>query len=133
MTGPTGDGPGGFEFPQSVLVHNGELIVLDAERIHILDLQGKFLSEFKVANSADWRQGPLSGLFMDAGNHIFVSDPSSETVREYSHDGQLLGALGRPGLGLGEFSAVAGMWADETDRVYMVDAHRIQIFRIERH
>jgi sugar lactone lactonase YvrE len=122
--------PGAFQFPQSVLVHNDELVVLDASRIHILTLQGKFLHEFKITNSADWRAGPAPGLFMDDENHIYVSDSGSGTVRQYSHDGQLLNAFGGPGIEMGEFNALAGMWADSTGRIYIADAHRIQIFQL---
>ncbi len=122
--------PGGFRFPQSILVHNDELVVLDASRIHILTLQGKFLNEFKVTNGADWRVGPVPGLFMDPENHIYVSDPGSGIVREYGHDGQLLNAFGGPGTGLGEFNGLAGMWADSAGRVYIADAHRVQIFQL---
>jgi DNA-binding beta-propeller fold protein YncE len=122
--------PGEFQYPESVLVHNDELIVLDSTRIHILNLQGKFLKEFKITNSADFQKGPFPGIFMDAENHIYVSDPGSGTVREYSHDGQLLGAFGRPGIRMGEFNAPTGMWADSTGRVYIVDARRVQIFQL---
>lgn len=122
--------PGGFRFPQSILVHNDELVVLDASRIHFLTLQGKFLNEFKISTSADWRAGPMPGLFMDAENHIYVSDSGSGTVREYSHDGQLLGTFGQPGIRMGEFNALAGMWADSSGRVYIADAHRVQIFQL---
>jgi DNA-binding beta-propeller fold protein YncE len=122
--------PGGFQFPQSVLVHNDELVVLDATRIHILTLQGKFLKEFKVTNSADWNDGPVPGLFMDAENHIYVSDPSSGMIREYSHDGQLLSTFGQPGIEMGQFNALAGMWADPAGRVYIADTDRVQIFQL---
>jgi DNA-binding beta-propeller fold protein YncE len=123
--------PGGFQYPQSVLIHNNELLVLDSTRVHILNLQGKFLKEFKIANSTDSRdKGPAPGLFMDAENHIYVSDPGSGIVREYTHEGQLLGAFGRPGLRMGEFNAPAGMWADSAGRVYIVDARRVQIFQL---
>jgi DNA-binding beta-propeller fold protein YncE len=119
--------PGGFLYPQSVLVHNNELIVVDATRVHILNLQGEFLKEFAIQNSADFLKGQVRGLFADADNHIYVSDPASGMIREYSHDGTLLCAFGRPGLRMGEFSA---LWADNTGRVYIVDARRVQIFRL---
>jgi len=121
--------PGGFQYPQSVLIHNDEVVVLDATRIHILTLQGKFLNEFKITYSADWHTGPVPGLFMDAENHIFVSDPGHGMVRQYSHDGQLLNTFGEPGNELGEFNGLAGMWADSSGRVYIADAHRVQIFQ----
>jgi DNA-binding beta-propeller fold protein YncE len=122
--------PGGFQDPQSVLIHNNELLVLDSHRIHILNLQGKFLKEFKITNNSDLRKGLPPGLFMDAENHIYVSDPGDGVVREYNHDGQLLGAFGRPGMRMGEFNAPTGMWADSSGRVYIVDARRVQIFQL---
>jgi sugar lactone lactonase YvrE len=122
--------PGEFLFPQSVLVHNDEVVVLDSKRIHILDLQGNVLKEFQITSSADYRKGPLPGLFMDAENHIFLSNPGSGTVQEYSHDGQLLRAFGQYGNRMGEFNGLAGMWADSTGRVYIVDARRIQIYQL---
>lgn len=123
--------PGRFQDPVAVVVHNDELIVLDATRVHILDLQGKFLKEFKISSSTDSRKDARPGLFMDAENHIYVSDPGSGMVRTYNHDGQFLRAFGRPGLRMGEFNAPAGMWADSTGRVYIVDARRVQIYQIK--
>ena len=118
--------PGRFETPKAVLVHNDELIVLDGRRIHVLDLQGRFLKEFRISNRADFRPG---GLFMDIENRIYVSDSGSSTVRMYDHDGRFLRVLGRPGDRMGEFNAPAGMWADSIGHVYIVDARRIQIFQ----
>ena len=82
--------PGRFNDPKAVLVHNDELIVLDGTRIHILDLQGKFLKEFKISSSDDLPKSPAPGLFMDAENRIYVSDPGSGMVRVYDHDGGFL-------------------------------------------
>jgi DNA-binding beta-propeller fold protein YncE len=123
--------PGRFKNPNAVIVHNDELIVLDERRIHILDLQGKFLKEFKISKNDDQPANPAPGLFVDADNLIYVSDPGSGNVRVYNHDGQLLRTFGRPGIRLGEFNGPAGMWADSTGRIYIVDANnrRVQIFR----
>lgn len=127
-------GPGEFTDTKAVFVHNDELIVLDSTRIHILDLQGKFLKEFRVSSSADTPtsapKGPAApGVFVDVENRMYVSDPGSGIVRVYDHDGQYLRAFGRPGVRMGEFNAPAGMWADSTGRIYIVDVRRIQIFQ----
>ncbi len=71
------------------MVHNDELIVLDGTRIHILDLQGKFLKEFQISSSGELAKGPAPGLFMDAENRIYVSDPRTGIIRMYDHDGRL--------------------------------------------
>ena len=123
--------PGRFNAPEAVLIHNDEVLVLDGARVHILDLQGKFLKEFKISDSTEIHRGLAPGLFMDSENHIYVSDSGSGTVRMYNHDGQFLRAFGRPGLRMGEFNAPAGMWADSTGRVYIVDARRIQVFQFK--
>jgi len=121
--------PGRFSGPKAVLVHNDELVVLDSTRVHILDLQGRFLKEFKISNDASLSNGPTAGLFMDDEDRIYVSDPGSGNIRVYSHDGQYLQVFGRPGMRMGEFNAPAGMCADSTGRVYIVDARRVQIFQ----
>lgn len=121
--------PGQFKDPIAVLVHDDELIVLDATRIHLFDLHGKFLKEFKLSNDADLHAGTPPGLFMDAENHIYISSPGAGMVRMYNHDGQFLRAFGRPGARMGEFNVPAGMWADSTGRVYIVDARRVQVFQ----
>ncbi len=123
--------PGRFKDPEAVLVHNDEVIVLDETRIHVLDLQGKFLREFKITKNADLSKWPAPGLFMDSESDIYVSDPGNGLVRMYNHDGQFLRTLGRPGVRMGEFNAPTGMWADSTGRVYIVDARRIQIFQFK--
>jgi DNA-binding beta-propeller fold protein YncE len=123
--------PGTFEAPKAVLVHNDELIVLDGRRVRILDLQGKFLKEFRILSSDGQPASPAPGLFVDAKNRIYVSDPGGGIVRVYNHDGQFLLSFGRPGNRIGEFNAPAGMWADSTGRLYIVDANnrRIQVFQ----
>jgi sugar lactone lactonase YvrE len=124
--------PGKFSDPKAVFVHNDELLVLDSTRVQILDLQGNFLKEFKVS-SGGLPNGPSPGLFMDDKNHIYISDPGSGIVRVYDHDGNFQQAFGRPGTRMGEFYAPAGMWADSTALVYIVDARRVQIFRFTSH
>lgn len=123
--------PKRFNDPKAILVHNDELVVLDGERVHILDLQGNFLKEFRVSRSGDLAKGPVPGMFMDAENRIYVSDPGSGIVRVYNHEGQFQRAFGRPGVRIGEFNAPSGMWADSAGRLYIVDANnrRIQIFQ----
>ena len=121
--------PGRFSGPKAVLVHNDELLVLDATRIHILDLKGNFLKEFRIPNSSSSSNGPNPGLFMDDENRIYVSDPGGGNVSVYNHDGQFLQSFGRPGMRMGEFNSPAGMWADSAGRVYIVDARRVQIFQ----
>jgi len=120
--------PGRFSNPKALLLHNDELVVLDSTRVHILDLQGKFLGEFKIAIGARAKDSD-PGLFMDDQNRIYVSDPGSGSVRVYTHDGQFLEAFGRLGVRLGEFNALAGMCTDSAGRVYIVDARRVQVYR----
>jgi hypothetical protein len=110
----------------------GRLFGFDSVGIHIFDLQGNLMKKFRVSNGADWRGAPLPGLFMDSEDHLYISDRASDMVLEYDREGQLVGAFGRPGVKEGEFNAPSGMWADSTAHLYIVDAHRIQIFRIER-
>ena len=125
--------PGKFRYPQSVLVQDGMVVVLDSRRIQSFDVGGKFLSAFEISNNIDWRGAPLRGLFMDASGHIYLSDSQDDIVREYDRSGHQVGTFGRPGLEAGEFNVPKGMWVDGSGRLYIVDRHRVQVFRIVGH
>jgi tripartite motif-containing protein 71 len=126
------DLPGEFEYPYAVLIHNDELFVRDATRIHVLDLNGNVQREFPVASGSARPTAPFPGFFVDQEGRIFVADTTSMTVQEYSPDGKLLDAFGRPGLHPGEFSLLAGMWANPGGRIYIIDGNRIQLFQFEQ-
>jgi len=124
--------PGEFQYPHTVLIHNDELFVRDATRIHVLDLDGNVHREFPVASGNSRPAAPFPGFFVDQEGRIFVADTATMTVQEYSPDGELLDAFGRPGLHPGEFSLLAGMWADPAGRIYVIDGNRIQLFQFEQ-
>jgi DNA-binding beta-propeller fold protein YncE len=124
--------PGRFLNPTAVVVAKGELIVLDATRIQILDLNGKFLKEISIAGNTELPSGAAPGLCVDVDGNVYVSNPEKGGVRVYNHGGQLLSTFGRPGTRMGEFEAPAGMWIDSTGRVYLADFmnRRIQVFQL---
>jgi len=140
--GQTGDNPGfgtrvgssragEFKNPTAVVVANDGLIVLDKTRIQFFDLEGKFVKQIWISGDAELPSGAAPGLCTDIQGNIYVSNPGMNGIRVYNHDGQSLGAFGRPGLLIGEFEAPAGMWSDSTGRVYIADLmnSRIQIFQ----
>ena len=124
----SGAGRGEFTDPVEVVIHNDELIVLDAgSRLQIFDLQGHFRRQFSLS------PGKASGLCVDSEGIFYLSREDSDTVEAYGHDGQLLTSFGRSGNRYGEFDSPAGLWADQTDRLYIVDSDnlRLQIFKAQ--
>ncbi len=128
-----GNEPGKFRNPTQVVLHDGELIVLDTNgsRIQIVGLDGKFRSQFALKDSDN---SPLeaTGLTVDAHGDIYVSDEENDLVHVYDRDGHALGAFGRSGVRPGEFDSPAGLWMDSADRIYVVDSNnrRLQMFQV---
>ncbi len=123
----TGAGKGELDVPAEVVLHNDELIVLDAKaRLQIFDLQGNFRKQIDLV------PGEASGLCVDTQGNLYVSRETTDTVEAYDHEGKLLNSFGRTGSRLGEFVSPAGLWADATDRMYIVDSDnfRLQIFHL---
>ena len=65
---------------------------------------------------------------VDGRGRVYVADRGDERVQAFDADGQFLAAWGGHGIGPGEFLAPRGVAVDRAGRVYVVDAHRVQVF-----
>jgi len=121
--------PGEFKYPTQLAVTGDELVVLDSGnyRVQILDVRGHFRREIKVGYTDDH-----TGLAVDRGRNIYVTDAMLNRFQVFNHDGQLLYEFGRGGKAVGEFNGASGMWVDSGHCLYVVDARnkRVQAFQI---
>jgi DNA-binding beta-propeller fold protein YncE len=130
-----GDRPGEFRFPGQVVVAGNELFVLDSgnARIQVLDTAGHFLRAISLGDT-----DPRSGLAVDHGGNVYVSDPYLTQIQVFGHDGQMLYRLdlGKfPGGIKGtNFSNPSALWIDAGDCLYVVDSqtNRVGVFQIKR-
>lgn len=124
--GGFGTAPGQFDLPHSIVIDNqGRVYVADREnqRIQIFDADGNFLREWTGI-------GYPYGLFITPDQHIWESDGGYDRVLELDTNGKILGAIGRPGHGPGQF-AWAHLLAVGPDRkIFVADVlnWRFQVF-----
>jgi DNA-binding beta-propeller fold protein YncE len=136
--GRKGSGPGEFNVPHRLAIDSsGRLFVADRanNRIQVFDQDGKFLVE--------WKQfGRPSGVYIDAGDTIYVADSESNTTQNpgfkrglrigSAKDGRVAALIPDPepvkeGTGPGTGSAAEGVAADADGNVYgaEVDARKL--------
>ncbi len=124
-----GMGPGEFRYPTQVAIFADEVFILDTgnRRVQVLDRRGDFRREIHLLQS-DRR----SGLAVDQGKKIYVSDPIDNFVQVYSRDGGLLYSFGQLGNQPGEFQGPSGLSLDSAHCLYVVDANnkRVQVFQL---
>ena len=98
--GQYGSGPGEFMLPHSVVVDKaGRVYVGDREnaRIQIFDADGRFLRQWTGI-------GYPYGLQITPDQHVWMVDGGFDRIIELDADGRILGALGSPGHGPGQFA-----------------------------
>ncbi len=126
-----GMGPGEFRYPTQVAIFADEVFILDVgnRRVQVLDRRGHLRREITLPGS-DRR----SGLAVDEGKKIYVSDPTLNSVQVYSRDGLLLYSFGELGSKPGEFQGASGLSVDSAHCLYVVDANnkRVQVFQLQK-
>jgi len=133
--GRRGAEAGRFNFPTSVAVADGFLLVGDTLnfRVQRIDIRtGEVEGVFGRLGDAPGEMPRIKGLAVDAVGQIWVSDAHTDRVSLYTADGQLLLTLGGRGIDPGRFSFPAGIAAHPDGRVAVADSfnRRIQVFRV---
>jgi DNA-binding beta-propeller fold protein YncE len=98
--GKAGKAPGQFNLPHSIAVDaKGDVYVGDREnqRIQIFDADGTFLKQWTGI-------GYPYGLFITPDQHVWMVDGGFDRVIEIDPDGKVVGAIGEPGHGPGQFA-----------------------------
>lgn len=100
--------------------HAGGLAGQEYSQIRIAEL-------FRVGDEAAGDTvlfGSIPGLAVNAAGQIFVGDGTSLDVRVFSADGDLIGRLGGPGEGPGEFRRITSLAVGSSGSVHVYDSRR---------
>ena len=124
--GKYGTGPGEFILPHSIVIDaHGRVYVADREnmRIQIFDLEGNFLKEWTGI-------GYPYGLFLTPDQRLFMADGGFDRIIELGADGKVVGSLGEPGHGQGQFAWAHFLAIGPDGRLVVADVlnWRFQVF-----
>jgi len=122
--GSRGYGPGQFHVAHSIDIDESNTIyVADREnmRIHRYDTAGNFLG--------DWMfEAMVCAIHLHDDGYMYITTGFDGQLARVDMTGRVLGAIGRPGRGNGEFGEAHGLTLDQNDNVYISDVitRRIQ-------
>ena len=131
--GGTGDAPGMFKRPQSLVVADQVLWVVDAcnHRIQRFDVTTSTPTLIDLWGS----QGQQTGQFYYPYDMAIASDGSvvvceygNQRLQRFTHDGKWIATWGGPGIEPGQLYQPWGVVIDSRDRVHVLDSnnHRVQ-------
>lgn len=134
--GPRGSQDGKFNIPLAAAVSpDGTLLIADSGnfKIQAFSPDGKFKFSFGGAGTELGRFTRPRSIASDSEGNIYVSDSGFNNVQIFNPRGELLMPLGRLSrdIGPGNFSMLAAVAVDETNRVFALDHYfkKIEIFR----
>jgi DNA-binding beta-propeller fold protein YncE len=131
--GKPGDGEGEFNFPTEIIVHNDELIVVDAMnfRVQVFDRQGGYRGQFGHLGTETGSMFRSKGLAVDSEGDFYLADAFLDVVQVFNRQGELLYYFGQQGNGAAEFQLPTGVCIDRQDNVYVVDSFnaRVEVFQ----
>ncbi len=118
-----------FDLPTEIAVRGQRVVVVDAvgTRVQVLDLECRPLSSFQVHWVSGRPATPEVGLALDSAANIYIGHFAWPALRIYDQRGRVLAGFGHKDK---DYSAVAGMWIDSSNRLYVADSasSRIQVF-----
>jgi sugar lactone lactonase YvrE len=122
--------PEQFDSPLDVAMKGEELVVLDKRgtRVQVMDTDCKLLHSFTVQRALRDHGNAVS---VDEDGNIYVSYPEDAAIRIFSPEGRLLGSLGHSRFKTDDIASPAGMWIDDSNRLYVTDPQnaRVQVFQ----
>jgi 6-bladed beta-propeller/NHL repeat len=125
--GKKGTGPGEFYAAHSIEIDaNDVLYIADREnmRIERFDTEGKFLDEWKYS-------AMVCALHLHKDGFMYMTSGFDGEWAKLDKDGKVLGSLGSPGKGIGQFGEAHFLTLDQQNDVYIADVsnRRVQIYR----
>ena len=97
--GKKGTAPGEFNLPHAIACDANDLLyVADREndRIQVFDIEGKFIKEWT-------HLGDPWAIVITPDQFLYTADGKNERVLKMNLEGEILGVLGEPGKGIGQF------------------------------
>lgn len=115
--GKKGKAPGEFDLPHAIAVDNKGLVYVgdrENQRIQIFDADGKFIKEWTAV-------GYPYGITITPDQSLYMADGKNERLLKINLNGDILGALGEPGKGIGQFGWAHSVAVSPTGEIYVAE------------
>lgn len=115
--GKKGTAPGEFDLPHTIAVdRNGRVYVGDREnqRIQVFDSDGNFIKEWA-------RVGYPYGLTITPDQTLYMADGKNERIVKMNLEGEVLGSIGEPGKGVGQFAWAHSIAVGPAGEIYVAE------------
>ncbi|MFM1895012.1 MAG: hypothetical protein RLZZ385_86 [Pseudomonadota bacterium] len=126
--GSRGYGPGQFTVAHAIEIDNAGIVhVADREnmRIQRYDRDGTLLGIWNY-------QAMVCALYLHDDGHLYMTTGFDGQLAKLDLDGTVLGAIGRPGTGNGQFGEAHALTVDHDDNVYISDVINLRIQKFAR-
>ena len=113
--GRKGSAAGEFNLPHSIAFDSKDLMyIADREngRIQIFDAEGKFIKEWTHA-------GDPWAIVITPDQFLYMADGKNERVLKMNLSGEILGVLGEPGKGVGQFDFAHSLAVSPKGEIYI--------------
>jgi DNA-binding beta-propeller fold protein YncE len=113
--GRKGNAQGEFNLPHSIAFDSKDLMYIadrENDRIQIFDADGKFIKEWTHA-------GDPWAIVITPDQFLYVADGKNERVIKMNLDGEILGVLGEPGKGPGQFDFAHSIAVSAQGEIYV--------------
>lgn len=115
--GSRGEGPGQFFAAHGIEIDaNDRLYIADREnmRIEQFDTEGNYLGEWKY-------NAMVCGIYLHTDGHMYMTSGFDGEWAKLDLDGKLMGSLGSPGMGNGQFGEAHYLVLDGDDNAWIAD------------
>ncbi len=128
-----GSGKAALVFPTSIMIHDNHLFISDFGgcRVVKLDMEGKFVAEFKEKGEYEVMKGP-SGMHIDKDGNLYILDLGEVPVVILSSTGKFISKLGDFGNQPGSFLYPTGVIAKSPEEIYVLDNSRNTILNFKK-
>jgi DNA-binding beta-propeller fold protein YncE len=113
--GRKGNAPGEFNLPHSIAFDSKDLMYIadrENDRIQIFDAEGKVIKEWTHV-------GDPWAIVITPDQFLYMADGKNERVLKMNLNGEILGVLGEPGKGAGQFDFAHSIAVSSKDEIYI--------------
>ncbi len=127
--GSRGYGPGEFVAAHAIEIDGNDIVhVADREnmRVQRFDTSGNMLREWKF-------DAMVCAMYLHSDGYMYITTGFDGELAKVDMEGNVLGAIGSPGTGNGQFGEAHALTLDSEDNAYISDVILRRIQKFEKH